>query len=85
MATLIIPRAVDIGGGSLITYKGTPNKCAYWEVVGMDGATETVSVGSLIEAITVNDANGFSVNRYIASVDPLDAGKVEKIKVTESA
>ena len=85
MPSITIPLGIEIGGGALITYQGTPNKCAYWEVVGVDGASETVAVGSLVDAITINDIDGFSVNRYVASTVPGDAAKVERIKVTESA
>ncbi len=85
MSEIIIPTGIEIGGGKLITYKGTPNTCAYWEVVGVVGASETTGVGSLVESITVTDINGFSVNRYIASTDASDAGKVERIKVSERA
>lgn len=85
MPQLIIPLGVDIGGGALVTFQGSPNKCAYWEVVGLIGASETAPVGSLAEGITVNDINGFSVNRYTASSDALDVGSLERIKVSESA
>ena len=82
---IIAPGQIEIKGGFLVTFKGSPNKCAYWVVVGVSGASETTSVGSLLDIITVNDINGFSVNRYVASIDPLDSGKIERIKVTESA
>lgn len=82
---IIIPQSITIGGGGLITFKGSPNKCAYWEVVGFNGASETIPTGVLFQSVTVGDINGFSVNRYIASDDPLDVGKVERIKVSESA
>lgn len=85
MSTITIPQNVEIGGGALITFKGTPNKCAYWEVVGVDGASETTPIGALFESITVNDINGLSVNRYVSSTTPGDSGKVERIRVRESA
>lgn len=85
MAEFTAPTSLEIGAGAFITFKGTANKCAYWELVGWDGASETSSVGSLSEIVTVNDVNGFSVNRYVASENASDVGKVERIKVSESA
>lgn len=85
MPSIVQASSVEIKGGTLLTFIGTPNKCAYWEVVGWNGASETVPVGTLVESITVNDGNGFSVNSYISSTSSLDAGKIERIKVTESA
>ena len=82
---LIAPNVIEVKGGFFVTFQGTANKCAYWEVVGVQGASEVVGVGSLVQSITVNDINGFSVNQYVASTDSLDAGKVERIKVSESA
>lgn len=85
MSEIIHPATIEIGGGFLVTYKGTPLKCVYWELVGWNGSSETVSVGALIDSITVNDINGFSVNRYIASTNSGDSGKIERIKVSENA
>jgi hypothetical protein len=46
---------------------------------------EGVPVGSLVETIIVTDADGRAVNQYIASTVPGDAGKIERIKVSEGA
>lgn len=87
MATITIPRSgsVFVDEGVLITYQGTPNTCTYWEVVGVSGMSEIAPSGSLVHSILMTDANGFAVNQYIGSGLDGDAGKVERIKVSEGA
>ncbi|MHC4238550.1 MAG: hypothetical protein ACYSUC_02160 [Planctomycetota bacterium] len=85
MPSITIPKKPLIGDGVFITYIGTPNICTYWEVVSWVDPVEGVPVGSLVETIIVTDADGRAVNQYIASTVPGDAGKIERIKVSEGA
>lgn len=74
-----------ISEGQPITYKGTPNTCTYWELVGVVAAVEGLPVGSLSEKIIVSDNDGLAVNQYNPSTNPADAGKVERVKVSVGA
>jgi len=74
-----------IKNGTMVTYQGTPNVCTYWEVVGVVAMVEGAPTGSLVNKIVVADVNGRAVNQYISSVLTADAGKTERIKVTEIA
>lgn len=85
MPSITIPKSPSIGDGSFITYVGTANICTYWEVVGVVSMVEGAPVGSLVEKILITDADGRAVNQYIASTIPGDAGKTERIKVSEGA
>ncbi len=80
---ITIPKNPFISGGVPITYVGTPNICTYWEVVEFLDPGEGPGLGSLIHKILITDASGRAVNQYIASTTPGDAGKVERIKVSE--
>jgi len=77
--------AVYLSEGQPITYKGTPNTCTYWELVGVVAMVEGLPVGSLSEKIIVSDNDGLAVNQYIPSTNPADVGKVERVKVSEGA
>ena len=88
MATLTssgitVSRLPGIGNGTMVTYVGTPNVCTYWEVVGVVATVEGSPVGSLVHKILVTNADGVAVNQYISSTTPSDAGKTERIKVSE--
>ena len=74
-----------VGEGQPVTYVGTPNTCTYWTVVGVVAMVEGAAVGSLSSTAIVTDGDGRAVNEYIPSTDPADAGKIERIKVSEGA
>ena len=74
-----------ISGSTPVTYVGTPNVCSYWEVVGVIAEVEGAPVGSVIEKILLTNADGIAVNQYVASTIAGDAGKTERIKVSEGA
>lgn len=82
---ITVPKQPFISDGVVVTYKGTPNTCTYWEVVGVNNIIEGAAVGSIIQPILMTDGNGYAVNQYIASTNPADAGKTERIKVREGA
>ena len=85
MPSITIPKSPSIGDGVFITYVGTANVCSYWEVVGVVAMVEGAPVGNLVEKILITDADGRAVNQYVASTVPGDAGKLERIKVSEGA
>ena len=85
MPSITIPKKPFVGDGVFITYIGTPNICTYWEVVGWVDPSEVAAVGSLVQKIVMTNADGRAVNQYTASTNPVDAGKIERIKVSEGA
>ena len=74
-----------VSEGMPITYVGTPNTCSYWQLVGVVLSVEGTPVGSLSQRVIVTDDDGRAVNEYLPSVDPADAGKTERVKVSEGA
>lgn len=85
MPSITIPKQPFVDDGVLITYIGTPLTCTYWEVVGVVSEVEGSPIGSLLHSIIVADANGRAVNQYKVSTTNANAGKIERIKVSESA
>tara|TARA_R110000772_G_scaffold267971_3_gene393616 strand:- start:47699 stop:47956 length:258 start_codon:yes stop_codon:yes gene_type:complete len=85
MPSITIPKLPTIGGGLFITYFGTPNICTYWEVVEFLDPGESAGLGSFLHTILVTNADGLAVNQYVASTTVADAGKTERIKVSEGA
>lgn len=85
MPSIVIPKNPMIGSGVFITYTGAPNVCTYWEVVGWVDPVEGPPVGSLVNSIIVTNADGRAVNQYVASTVSGDAGKIDRIKVSEGA
>jgi hypothetical protein len=71
------------GGVPLTAIGDAANQAVYWEVVSYDPATglEGEAVGSLLFDRTVTDGAKHSKNYYYASINPIDTGKIERVKV----
>ena len=84
-AQITIPQHVKyLAGGGAITYKGSPSRCIWWELVGVDSMVEGAPYGSLSNEQHFTDANGYATVVYHPpSVSP-GANKSDRIKVHES-
>jgi hypothetical protein len=85
MATINLASGVTkIGGGGTITYKGNPDRCIWWELVGVDANVEVAPFGELANEQHITDADGYATVSYIAPESTLDPDQWDRIKVHES-
>jgi hypothetical protein len=73
-----------VGGGGTITYKGNPDRCIWWELVGVDAMVEGAAFGLLANEQHITDADGYATVSYVAPVAALDPDQWDRIKVYES-
>lgn len=73
-----------IGGGGTITYKGNPNRCIWWHLVGVSSNVEGAAYGTLSNAQKETDADGYATAIYTAPTSNLAATDWDRIKVYES-
>lgn len=73
-----------IKGGGTITYKGNPNRCIWWQLVGVDTGIEGAAYGSLSHIQTETDGAGYATAVYTAPVVDLTVNQNDRIRVYES-
>jgi len=84
-ATITLASTVQkIKGGGTITYKGNPNRCIWWDLVGVDSNVETAAFGSLSHIQNETDADGYATAIYTAPTSNLLNTQWDRIKVYES-
>lgn len=77
-------RAEKIKGGGTITYKGNPNRCIWWKLVGVDTGVEGAAYGSLTHIQVETDSGGFATAVYVAPTSNLTPNQNDRIRVYES-
>lgn len=84
-AIIMLANTVEkIGGGGTITYKGNPNRCIWWHLVGVSSNVEGAAYGTLSNAQKETDADGYATAIYTAPTSNLAATDWDRIKVYES-
>lgn len=85
-ATIVLASTVQkIKGGGTITYKGNPNRCIWWQLVGVDTNVEGAAYGALSNVQDETDADGYATAIYTAPTANLPATQWDRVKVHESA
>lgn len=84
-ATIVLSSTVQkIKGGGTITYKGNPDRCIWWQLVGVDNNIEVTAFGTLSNAQDETNGDGYATAIYTAPTANLDPDQWDRIKVHES-
>ena len=84
-AQLTIPAYIkNLDGGGTITYKGSPTRAIWWELVGVDSNVEGAAYGTITHAQPFTDTEGYATVSYRAPSASPGANKSDRIKVYES-
>lgn len=84
MGEFAVPNHIRfLKGGGTITYKGTADKCIWWQLVGVDGGVEGAPYGSIDNTTHVTDADGIATSQYHAPTTALDPDQFDRVYVHE--
>lgn len=83
-ASITLSSTIRINGGGTISYKGSPSRCVWWELVGVNAMVETVPFGALSQAQRDTDVDGYATATYTSPTTSLGVNQWDRVRVHES-